>query len=85
MHLDRVHTPVLIVHGDGDQNVPVMMGDQVFVGLRRLGREVEYRRYIGENHALLGRENRLDYWRAALRWFDTYVKEVNPHSTEARR
>jgi dipeptidyl aminopeptidase/acylaminoacyl peptidase len=85
MHLDRVHTPVLIVHGDGDQNVPVMMGDQVFVGLRRLGREVEYRRYIVENHALLGRENRLDYWRAALRWFDTYVKEVNPHSTEARR
>jgi dipeptidyl aminopeptidase/acylaminoacyl peptidase len=74
MYLDRVHTPLLIVHGEGDTNVPVAMGDQVFVGLRRLGQEVEYRRYVGENHSLLAEENRLDYWRSTLRWFDKYVK-----------
>ncbi len=74
MYLDRVHTPLLIVHGEDDGNVPVALGDQVFVGLRRLNREVEYRRYAGEDHPLLASENRIDYWRSVIRWFDKYVK-----------
>jgi dipeptidyl aminopeptidase/acylaminoacyl peptidase len=76
MYLDRVRTPLLIVHGEDDEAVPVYMGDQIFVGLRRLGREVEYRRYPGEGHVIAGAENLTDYWNAALRWFDKHVKSA---------
>jgi dipeptidyl aminopeptidase/acylaminoacyl peptidase len=76
LYLDRVRTPVLIISGEDDDTVPVVMGDQIFVGLRRLGREVEYRRYAGEGHVISSSENVIDYWRAAIRWFDTYVKNA---------
>ena len=49
-----------------------------FVGLRRLGREVEFRQYVGEEHVPEGRENVIDFWNAVLRWFDKYVKNASP-------
>jgi dipeptidyl aminopeptidase/acylaminoacyl peptidase len=77
-YLDRVTTPVLILHGSADRSVPVFHGGQVFSALRRLGREVEFRKYDGEGHVLEGRENIVDYWNAVIRWFDGHVK--NPAS-----
>lgn len=76
--LDRVHTPVLIIHGSADRSVPVFYGGQVFSALRRLGREVEFRKYDGEGHSLEGRENIVDYWNAVLRWFDGHVQSKPP-------
>jgi dipeptidyl aminopeptidase/acylaminoacyl peptidase len=73
LYFDKVHTPLLVIQGSADKNVHQFLSDQVFVALRRLGREVEYRIYP-ENHVMRGKENRLDYWRATLRWFDQYVK-----------
>jgi dipeptidyl aminopeptidase/acylaminoacyl peptidase len=73
-YLDRVTTPLLIVHGDRDEAVSVAQGDEVFVGLRRLGKEVEYRRYGGEGHVPQGRANVADYWNAVIGWFDRWVK-----------
>ena len=75
-YLDRVQTPLLILHGNRDGAVPIAQAEEVFVGLRRLGREVEYRKYVGEEHAPEGRENLIDYWNAVLRWFDRYVKNA---------
>jgi dipeptidyl aminopeptidase/acylaminoacyl peptidase len=71
-----VRTPLLIAHGEDDSSVE--LADQVFVGLRRLGREVEYRRYAHEGHVMSGRGNVIDFWNALIRWFDRYVK--NPRS-----
>ena len=46
--MDRITTPLLIVHGAQDRNVPVAQSDAAFVALRQLGREVMYVRYEGE-------------------------------------
>ena len=73
-YLDRVTTPLLILHGNRDTAVPIQQAEEVFVGLRRLGKEVEYRKYIGEEHAPEGRENLVDYWNAIIRWFDTHLR-----------
>ena len=70
-HLDRITTPLLIVHGDADEAVPVFLGDQIFSGLRRLNKEVEYAKYRGSGHFPEGYANVLDYWTRALQWFDT--------------
>ncbi len=45
-YLDRVTTPLLLVCGSED-NVPRSQAEEVFVGLRRLGKRVELRRYEG--------------------------------------
>ncbi len=50
-YFDRVQTPLLLIHGAADSRVPVWLGDQVFVGLRRLGKEVTYVKYKGEGHS----------------------------------
>lgn len=48
---DRVRTPVLITHGARDAGVPVWAADEAFIALRRLGRDVEYVRYLDEEHS----------------------------------
>ena len=71
--LDQLSAPLLVMHGDAD-SVPVHFADQIFVGLRRLGKPVEYRRYPGVSHGFDDRGVLLDHWQAVLRWFDRYVK-----------
>jgi dipeptidyl aminopeptidase/acylaminoacyl peptidase len=75
-YLDRVKTPLLMLHGDKDDAVPPWLADQVFVGLRRLGQPVEYRKYQGEGHSVSDEANMVDLWMAVLRWFDTHLQ---PH------
>ncbi len=81
-YLDRVRTPVLLVHGALDLAVPVALGEQTFVALRRLGQEVELARYAGEGHweGAWGYPNRVDYWQRMLRWFDDHLQPTEPGS-----
>jgi dipeptidyl aminopeptidase/acylaminoacyl peptidase len=74
LHLDRVQTPVLILHGTLD-SVPVAQADELFVGLRRLGKEAVYARYEGEGHwqGTWGHVNAVDYWDRVLTWFDEHI------------
>lgn len=75
-NLDKVETPLLIIHGGADSVVPVYLADEVFVGLRRLGKEVEYAKYEGEDHAerLWSYANQTDYLTRMIAWFDKHLK-----------
>ncbi len=73
-YLDRVQTPVLIVHGNADEATPAAYADEVFVDLRRLGKEVEYAKYEGESHGFDHYANKLDYCNRMIRWFDSHLK-----------
>ncbi|MGH3995476.1 MAG: alpha/beta hydrolase family protein, partial [Pseudonocardiaceae bacterium] len=74
-HLDRVETPVLIVHGAADDAVPSFLADEVFVGLRRLGKPVTYAKYAGEGHweGEWSYANQVDYLTRVFAWFDRYL------------
>lgn len=74
--LDRVQTPLLILHGTGDDTARSTGGDEVFVGLRRLGKKVVYARYDGEGHTPVTwrRPNQMDYLNRLLAWFDEHLK-----------
>ena len=71
--MDRVQTPVLLVHGGLD--VPSNASD-TFVALRRLGKPVELAIYEGEGHwqGSWGFANQVDYWNRMLEWFAGYLK-----------
>jgi dipeptidyl aminopeptidase/acylaminoacyl peptidase len=79
-YLDRIETPLFIVNGSADTVVPSFLGDQVFVGLRRLGKEVVYAKYDGEGHSVNGWKyaNQLDFTRRMIAWFDKYLKPAQP-------
>jgi dipeptidyl aminopeptidase/acylaminoacyl peptidase len=76
LYLDRVKTPLLIIHGGKDDAVPRYLADEVFSGLRRLGREVTYARYEGEGHweGTWGSANQLDSLNRSIAWFDRHLK-----------
>jgi len=75
-YLDRVKTPLLIIHGTKDDAVPYPLADEVFTGLRRLGKRVDYARYTGEGHweGAWGRANQIDALNRTIGWFDRYLK-----------
>lgn len=65
-YYDRIHTPLLMMAGVDDNAVPLKDHNETFVALRRLGKEVEYLRYAGESHALIGFGNIVDFWNRRL-------------------
>jgi dipeptidyl aminopeptidase/acylaminoacyl peptidase len=75
-YLDRVRTPLLIIHGGEDRAVSSYLADEVFTGLRRLGKTVTYVRYEGEDHweGTWSRPNQIDAVTRVLGWFDRYLK-----------
>jgi dipeptidyl aminopeptidase/acylaminoacyl peptidase len=75
-YFDRVETPLLIVHGSLDTTVAPYLGDEVFVALRRLGKEVEYAKYEGEGHvpAHWSYANQLDFCNRMISWLDEHLK-----------
>jgi dipeptidyl aminopeptidase/acylaminoacyl peptidase len=76
-YLDRVETPVLIVHGAEDIAVHPFLSEEVFVGLRRLGKEAMYVKYEGEGHSprSWSYTNQVDYTERMIDWFDQHLRE----------
>ena len=71
--LNRVETPLIIQAGSADSAI-VPFSDQVFVGLKRLGKDVTYLRYGGEGHVLAAQANLVDYWKRVIAFLDEHVK-----------
>lgn len=70
-YLDKVQTPLLI--NQGGMDVSPFQSEEVFVGLRRLGKKVVYVRYENEGHGIAFYPNRVDYWNRLIEWFDSYL------------
>jgi dipeptidyl aminopeptidase/acylaminoacyl peptidase len=75
-YLDRVDTPLLIVHGAEDNIHPSFVAGEIFVGLRRLGKEVVYAKYEKESHSpqTWSYANQLDFHTRVIAWFDAHLK-----------
>jgi dipeptidyl aminopeptidase/acylaminoacyl peptidase len=73
-YLDRVTTPILLMHGTTDDAVAIHEADEVFLSLNRLGKDVRYIKYIGEGHNISGTEDVRDWSNRMISWFDTYLK-----------
>lgn len=77
--LDRVHTPLLLLHGATNQSVPVWESTLIFNALKRLGREAEYVQYPNEGHPLTARADRQDAYERVVAWFDEHLKGAEPN------
>jgi dipeptidyl aminopeptidase/acylaminoacyl peptidase len=90
-HADKITTPLLLVHGDSDTNVPKGESDQMFTALKILGKEVEYVQIVGQDHHILDHEQRIVWNDTILAYFARYLKgrpdwwtELYPEPTDYR-
>lgn len=74
--VDKVQTPVLILHNDEDGAVPWYQGIEYFVALRRLGKPAWMLNYQGEPHWPVKIQNRLDFNLRLAQYFDYYLKDA---------
>ena len=75
-YVDRVRTPLLLLHGEQDLRCPLEQAEQLFVALRRRGRAVELVRFPEEAHDMSrsGRpDRRLLRLERILAWFDRWL------------
>lgn len=73
-----VKTPLLIIHSEQDYRCPMEQAEQFYVALKRLGKEVEFVRFAGENHELSrsGKPwNRIERLDRIVGWFTKHLKK----------
>lgn len=76
--VDKVNTPLLIMHNDADGAVPWYQGIELFTALRRNGKKVWMLQYNNEDHNLVERKNRKDLSIRLSQFFDYYLKDAKP-------
>lgn len=69
--VEKVQTPLLILHGDRDY-VSMIQAEQFFRALQRQGKEARFVRYWGEGHVISGRRNVENMWAEILGWFTSH-------------
>jgi dipeptidyl aminopeptidase/acylaminoacyl peptidase len=71
---DKIHTPLLLLHGNADTNVPLIESLQMFTALKLLGREVALVEVEGENHHILDYAKREKWLATQMAWFQKWLK-----------
>jgi dipeptidyl aminopeptidase/acylaminoacyl peptidase len=75
--VDRVRTPVLLIHGEQDIRGPMTQAEEFFYALYRQGRRARLLRYWGEDHALrLSPANVRDMVEEIFAWLEEHMPEV---------
>ncbi|MCY3612422.1 MAG: prolyl oligopeptidase family serine peptidase [Gemmatimonadetes bacterium] len=78
MFADRIETPLLMLSGEGDWNVPATNQREMYYALRRLGKEVVWVHYTAGGHGA-GRASTAadfaDHWQRMFEWFAEHFGE----------
>jgi dipeptidyl aminopeptidase/acylaminoacyl peptidase len=76
MFADRIKTPLLLITGDQDHNVPARQAMEMYYALRRLGKEVEWVNYMNGGHGMPTStvEEVKDYHQRIIKWYDDRLK-----------
>ena len=72
---DKIHTPLLLLHGTDDTNVPIIESLQMFTALKLLGREVALVEVKGENHHVLDYKKKEKWIATQMAWFQKWLKD----------
>ncbi|MGE5357432.1 MAG: prolyl oligopeptidase family serine peptidase [Bacteroidales bacterium] len=75
LHADRITTPLLCITGDQDPNVPSSQSREIYYALRRLGKEVEWVRYVNGAHRPPNSVSEsVDFEQRIVKWYDDHLK-----------
>lgn len=76
MFADRIKTPLLLMTGGEDHNVPALNTREMYFALRRLGKPVEWVNYTNGGHGIpMTNVGEFTDWHGRLLgWYDRYLK-----------
>lgn len=74
--MEKVKTPILIMHNDTDGHVPWYQGIEYFVAMKRLGKPCWLLNYTGEPHWPVRMANRFDFQKRLMQFFDHFLKDA---------
>lgn len=75
-YAEKIETPLLILHGELDYRCPIEQGEQLFITLKHLKKEVEFIRFPKANHELSRSGKpymRIERLNHICRWFEKYL------------
>lgn len=72
--LDRIRTPLMVMHGANDTNVPVIEAEQIVDSMKKRNVPVEYVLFADEGHGWRKTPNRIRSTVAIVRFFRENLK-----------
>jgi dipeptidyl aminopeptidase/acylaminoacyl peptidase len=71
---ERIKKPLLLLHGENDNNVPPGESYQMFAALKLLKKEVALVTFPGQQHFILTPAQRIRWLQTIMAWFDRWLK-----------
>jgi dipeptidyl aminopeptidase/acylaminoacyl peptidase len=78
--VDKIRTPLLIMHGEQDPQVPPQESEEFVAALKSAGKTYEYVTYPHEGHGFRQRDHLLDSYQRQLAFLQKYLRQ--PGTTE---
>jgi len=72
---DKIHTPMLLIQGTADTNVPTGESIQLYTALKLLGRPVKFVEIKGQNHHIVDYNKRILWQKTIFAWLAKYLKD----------
>ncbi|MDE6809008.1 MAG: S9 family peptidase [Muribaculaceae bacterium] len=72
---DKIHTPILFLHGDVDTNVPIGESIQMYTALKLLGNETAFVAVKDANHQVTDFKKRKQWQDTIFAWFAKYLQD----------
>jgi dipeptidyl aminopeptidase/acylaminoacyl peptidase len=73
LEVDKIRTPLLIMHGEEDPQVPPYESVQFVNALKKSGKTFQYFTYPHEGHGFRQREHLIDSWQKQLAFLRVYL------------
>lgn len=72
---DKINTPLLLLHGSADKNVPIGESLQLYTALKILGKPVEFIEISNEGHIVYDYNKQIEWNNTILAWFAKWLKD----------
>ena len=74
-HIKKAKTPLLIIHGELDNDVHITQAEEMYTGLKMRDVEAVFVRYPREGHGFREPRHREDQVSRTIAWFDRYLQK----------